>query len=317
MKSKLGPVSAFFVLSFLFLGPWTADPALAERLLLPDWAAVFNADGSLKDEVDEAGAPGGNGVPDYVDLYHGLDAVFVQDNLSDGVATDMSALLLGDGLVGDLTVDGSDAVMTGVADEVYNGVVGAAHDIGNAYLLAEKGPDGELLLFAGVERIAAFTDTYVEIEFNQDLVSLSYGAPWPIHGSHTAGDLRIRLIFTAGLLGAVDFERWALDTTTGEGAFRHIKSAKGATDGSCGGAGAHYVFCLGAPPIEGGEVELWDGESDPIEYVAPDSFVEVGVNVTRLLGMSPDFTAIQIRTPEDIAMSTFQNLGYWAQASAQ
>ncbi len=78
MGSKLGPISAFFVLSFLFLGPGTADPArAAKELLLPDWAAVFNADGSLKDEVDEAGAPGANGVPDYVDLYHGLDAVFV------------------------------------------------------------------------------------------------------------------------------------------------------------------------------------------------------------------------------------------------
>ncbi len=321
MKSKLGPLSAFFVLSFLYLGPWTAEPARAAGLLLPDWAAVFHADGSLKDEVDAAGAPGANGVPDYVDLYHGLDAVFVQDNLSDGVATDMSALLLGDGLVGDLTVegaeDGSEPVMTGVADEVYNGVVGAAHDIGNAYLLAEKGPDGELFLFAGVERIAAFTDTYVEIEFNQDNVRVRTGTPWPIHGSHTAGDLRVRLIFTAGLLGAVDFERWILDAATGKGAFQRIKKAKGAADGSCAGAGAHYVFCLGAPPIEGGEVELWDGESDPIEYVAPDSFVEVGVNVTRMLGISPDFTAIQIRTPKDIAISTVRNLGYWAEASAQ
>jgi hypothetical protein len=322
MGSKLGPVSAVLVLSFLFLGPGTADPArAAKELLLPDWAAVFNADGSLKDEVDEAGAPGANGVPDYVDLYHGLDAVFVPDNLSDGVATDMSALLLGDGLVGDLTVegaeDGSEPVMTGVADEVYNGVVGAAHDIGNTYLLVEKGPDGELLLLAGVERIAAFADTYVEIEFNQDLVRLSYGAPWPIHGSHTADDLRIRLIFTAGLLDAVDFERWTLDAATGEGGFQRVKHAKGTADGSCAGTGANFTICLGAPPIAGGEVELWDDEFTPVEYVAPDSFVEVGVNVTRMLGVSPDFTAIQIRTPKDIAMSTFRNLGYWAEASAQ
>ncbi len=62
MGSKLGPVSAVLVLSFLFLGPGTAEPARAAELLLPDWAAVFNADGSLKDEVDEAGAPGASGL---------------------------------------------------------------------------------------------------------------------------------------------------------------------------------------------------------------------------------------------------------------
>ncbi len=298
MGSKLGPVSAVLVLSFLFLGPGTAEPARAAELLLPDWAAVFNADGSLKDEVDGAGAPGANGVPDYVDLYGGIDAVFLDDNLTAGsAALDMSALLEGDGLVDELAGDGTLDEPTGVADVVYNGVVGAAHDAGDAYLLVERGPGGDLLLYAGIARIASDADTYLESEFNQDNVRVRHGTPWPIHVARRDGDLRVRFNFVAGLLSVVDFERW-----TGE-SFALITSGGGIADGNCNES-AGYVFCLGAPPIDGDADELWDADGTPVAYAPPDSFAEVGINVNALLGQRADYTTVQIRTPEDISLGS-------------
>ena len=51
-------------------------------------------------------------------------------------------------------------------------------------------------------------DLYLEIEFNQDNVRVRHGTPWPIHGAHRDGDLRVRFNFVAGLLSVVDFERY-------------------------------------------------------------------------------------------------------------
>ncbi len=100
-----------------------------DKLSMPEWEKIINPGGTLKDDVNAHGMFGSNGIPDYIDLYRGVEAEFIQENISDGVATDMSALLTGARLT----------------DEVlYNGAVRREHDLGNAYVLATIGADNHL-----------------------------------------------------------------------------------------------------------------------------------------------------------------------------
>ena len=121
---------------------------------MPDWSEIFAADGRLLDAVDGTGAPGNNGVPDYQDLYGADDAVCVQDNLSDGLAIDMSVL---------------DA-----NGDVDNGTVDAGSDLGNAFVMAETDSGGDRILFAGVEYLDATNADQIE---GQLLPRKSYCAP--------------------------------------------------------------------------------------------------------------------------------------------
>ena len=101
----------------LCFGTLFSTAAVAQNaLVIPTWTDLFNADGSLKDAVDASRLANPNGVPDYAD-YGGIDAVFVGDWISDGVATDMSALSDANDL--------SDVI-------VWNGTVRTEHDVGNA-----------------------------------------------------------------------------------------------------------------------------------------------------------------------------------------
>jgi hypothetical protein len=62
----------------------------------PDWDDLFTADRSPRDEFDEFGNPGSNGVPDFLDTWGYFrarrDAVFVLDDLSAGTSPDASVL---------------------------------------------------------------------------------------------------------------------------------------------------------------------------------------------------------------------------------
>ena len=46
-----------------------------------------------------------------------------------------------------------------------------------------------------------------------------------------------------------------------------------------------------------------------------DSFVEIGFNVSVLLGSKVEFTSLQVRTPQDIILHGFRHLGHWAQGA--
>lgn len=268
-----------------------------EPPLLPYWQDIFESEGSLRDQVDEIEALGSNGVPNAADLYGGLDPVFTGDNLSDGIAIDMSALVTAEALSDHL---------------VYNGTVDGSNDIGNTYVLAAQDGDGNLVLYAGIERLTTTAESYIDLEFNQDVVQVRQGDPWPLHGSRTANDILIRLNLAEGAISSVEFRRW-----DESGAFETIDQAGSLSHGACRGAGTRYVVCIGSPPIESTEVELWDADGAPVGYLPPDSFVEIGINVDVLLGTAhPDFTSIQVRTPGDISLNVFKNIGLWGAAAA-
>jgi len=240
----------------------------------PDWAELFNADGSARDDYpyDGAGNPMGNGVPDFKELYGGQWAVFTADYVS-----------VGSGFEGDaLKADG----------RVFNSVVEADHDLGNAYVYSTTDSSGNLVLYAAVERLGD-GDSTIQLEFNQDHYRLGrggygIGVPWQVDGSRYEGDVLVTLTFSGGALGGVSASTWTgsswlpLSIISGE---------------SCDAA-EFLCAVSNAAAIDGG---AWDGQA-----IEAGRFVELGVNVGALVsGTQPVFTTVRFRTPQDAAFGYF------------
>jgi hypothetical protein len=238
---------------------------------IPDWAAVFNPDGSIKD------------------LNGGIDAVYLQENISAGVATDMSALDPVNGLV-------------------FNGAVTSAHDLGNTYAYATRDTMGNLIIAAAVERLTSAENTFVEFEFNQGVVGVTSGTPWPIVGSRTANDLLVRLNFSAGNISSVDLMKWAGSS------FITIYSAPAPAQTGCFVVSADCDFCNGSPisGLPATNTDIWDSSYQVVQVPNPNGFAQISINAGNLLGPGAEFTSIVVRTPEDIVLGSFQTMGYWS-----
>jgi hypothetical protein len=216
-------------------------PEQKDELRMPEWDRIILPGGMLRDDVDADGMFGSNGLPDFIDLYGGVEAEFIQENISYGVATDMSALLIG----------------SRISDEVvYNGAVRAEHDLGNAYVLAAIGADNHLRLYAGVERLITEAGTYIEFEFNQNRIHLSSGAPWPLHGERSEGDLLVRMVFSDRVMQSMQLEQWQ------QGGYRFLDTGGGITGDNCRST-RQFMYCVGKPPIAHppDDFEVW-GEDD-------------------------------------------------------
>jgi hypothetical protein len=286
----------------LLAGPLAAephdavDPAAAELLgasdhLGIDWAMVHHTTEPVARRSSDIGRFS------FADLYGGIEAVVLEDVISAGVAVDMSALA---------------GAPTLAESRVYNGPVAAAHDLGNAYVYTTFNEAGELVLYAGVERLGVVADTFIEFEFNQDRVGVTSGNPsWPIRGARTADDLKVRLEIVAGEVAAVEISRWAVGEA-GEGAFEPVADAGGLRSSACGGEPTRFLYCVGRAPVSARH-EVYDAAGQRLEAVAPDSFLEIGAHLGNLLGGYVDFTSIQIRTPEDISLGSFRMTGHWGQ----
>jgi len=266
-----------------------------DRLAMPEWEKIFTPGGDLRDDVNDKGMTGSNGIPDYSDLYGGIDAEFIQETLSNGVATDMSALVSGPNL--------SDEVL-------FNGAVRPEHDLGNAYVMATIGLDEHLRLYAGVERLITDAGTYIEFEFNKNPVNLRPGAPWPIDGKREEGDLLVRMIFSNRTLQSVQLEQWHKD------GFKFLDTGPGISGDSCMER-RKFMYCAGLPPIQHPEegFETWDDQGNRVDSVQADDFVEVGIDVDLLIGSHTNLTSVLFRTPEDIAMNNFNVFEPLAQRS--
>lgn len=261
-------------------------PEPNDRLQMPDWSRIFDPGGSLKDETNRHRARRSNGIPDHVDLYSGLRADFIQDNLSNGIATDMSALLV-----------------SGRLDQevLYNGAVSPAHDLGNIYFLVARGVSGDLRYFLAIERLFTPADSWIEIEFNQQPVLLGAGTGWwPLLGERKDGDLLVRLALAGGRLSEVEIETWQ------GGAYTMLDQFNGSPGKGCRGSD-HFIYCGGTPPIDhsGPGFELWDTQFRPVAPIRPNDFLQVGLEPARLIGPDTIFGGVLVRTPEDIALNGF------------
>lgn len=264
-----------------------------EDLAMPEWAKIINPDGTAIDAVNRKGHFSSNGIPDYADLYSAFEAGYIDEVISNGVATDMSALL----------------IARDVADEIlYNGAVSAAHDLGNFFYLLSESSTGNLRFYFGVERLRTDLPTFIEFELNQTQVRVGSGIPWwHIQGSRQDGDLLVRVNLISGNLTSVELAVWR------EGAF-HIFDND--TRGLGSGCREHfsYIYCIGRPPIDRSnqEIQVWDENFDPVEPTLADSFVELGIDMSRLMGAGSEFSSIYVRTPEDVLFTSFRAIGTWA-----
>jgi hypothetical protein len=248
----------------------SADPAQSG----PDWAELFNADGSARDDYpfDAQGDPMGNGIPDYQELYGGQWAVFTTDYVS------MGSDFEGDALMPD--------------GRVFNSVVDADHDLGNAYVYETVDSTGNLVLFAAAERLGD-GDSTLELEFNQDLFRLGrggfgVGAPWKVNGARVSGDILVTMAFFDGALGDVAASVW-----TGS-SWMPLANIVGE------GCDASEFLCAisNAGVVDGGE---WNGQA-----IEAGRFVELGLNVGALVsGAQPVFATVRLRTPQDAAFGYF------------
>ncbi len=249
----------------------------------PVWEDLFTADGTA--------------VPGALGRYTGArDAIFLQDNISNGVGIDMSNFTPSDAIT-DMVVN--------------NGTVQAGHDLGNAYIYAVTNAEGHLVIYAAAERLgAANVDSYVDFEFNQGIVQVWAGVPWPMHGERTPGDVSVRVNFTQGVLTSVQARAWDAD-----GSFHTLSTRDIAYGTSCDGEPGVYAVCNGVRTgTAAGSVreEVRDDTGQPVTIPDPDSLVQVGIDVTALLlGQDIDFTSIQVRTPQDVILGGFRKIGYW------
>ena len=150
----------------------------------PDWGDLFTSTGAFKDVIGVAGRP------DYKD-YGGIGADFVKDDIGSGGAIDNT--IFGSGKLSDPV-----SVWTWTA-----GHVPVKDDIKNAYLYAVVNPvpdpnDGKnhLMLYAGMERLAANGDAHISIELNQQTILPK--ADHTFSGARTPGDLMFSMDFNNG-----------------------------------------------------------------------------------------------------------------------
>lgn len=244
-------------------------PAMADVLedadqIGPDWGEVFNPDRSPRHDI--------------ISGYGGQWALFVPDDISLGTGFESTALV------------GSNSVINATAD--------AQHDIGNAYVYATSDSSGNLVLYAGAERLGGGT-SYFEFEFNREIFRLGHGGfgqgvPWEIVGRQLDGDIRIRVSFTEGAITSMVVDHWVgtgwlpLSDVAGEG------------------CDVDEYACIIANDtiIDGGPWANFDTIDNP-EELSAHRFAEFGVNVGALLGSQPEYATVQIRTPQDIAFGYF------------
>ena len=191
-------------------------------------------------------------------------------------------------------------------------------DIANFYTYGTLNANNELLIYAGIERLAASGDSHVDFEFNQSALALDKpppcgsdgsagptdGAPCEFTGARTPGDILVVMDFLrGGSLGFVELRRWdgaswiLADSVGGEG---------------CDGADNLCSFNNGIA-IDGGPWKNYDEKGNVVTMLQKNAFTEVGLNVTRLLGSTPCF--VSVTTKSRTSSSFTSALKDFAQAS--
>ena len=261
-----------------------------EDLSMPAWARIFLPGGNLLDAVNLKGSYRSDGIPDYVELYSGIEAGYIEDVMSNGIASDSSALL----------------VARDVSNEVlYNGAVRPEHDLGNAFYLLNITPSGHLRIYVGVERLLSDLPTFIEFEFNQSEIRVGSGIPWwEIQGTRQEGDLLVRFNLMGGRLSSVELAVWQ------DNRYFIFESDTEGLGTGCRDKFS-YLYCMGAPPLDYSQqdIEVWDPDFVPVQPTFPDSFAELGIDLDRLALSTRQFSGIYIRTPEDVVMATFRTIG--------
>jgi hypothetical protein len=258
----------------------------------PDWDDLFAADRSFRDQFDEFGNAGSNGVPDFLDTFGTLklrrDGLFVIDAISAGSGVDPTRL---------------DA-----QGRVVSGTVASPHDLGNVYAYTLFTPARDLVVYGAMERLASGAGS-ARFELNQSVFSVA--GDGTITGDRTLGDLRVQANFSADVLTSLDVYKWELvDAQAGLHDWVLVQSLPYSPENSaeqCVADGAICAVCNGAG-VDGGDWPNYDAQGATIQTLATGSLLEFGVNVSALLGVhtygnyyETRFTSMQVSTYDGAA----------------
>ncbi|MGH9798107.1 MAG: DUF7507 domain-containing protein, partial [Candidatus Polarisedimenticolia bacterium] len=273
------------------LGDGTGAPGTADILADttaplqpgPDWEDLFNADGSMKDGDND-------GDPDFHELYGGVAASFIADDLSQAGQVDDTIF--------------SQSNKNNHLISTWNWDTGnnpPKDDLVNVYSFARLNAFNELIIYAGLERLAEEGDSHVDFEFNQSDIGLDKeipcgddgsgggadGPPCEFTGEKLVNDLLVVMDFeNGGRLGFVEVRRWngsdyvLIETLGGEGCT--------ADDAICA-----FNNNVG---VDGGPWTNFNRFGDVVTSLPPNAFTELGINVTKLFGLTPCFGTIQAKT---------------------
>ncbi|MBD3867579.1 MAG: hypothetical protein IFK94_05590 [Acidobacteria bacterium] len=249
--------------------PGTADLLGNSLQAGPDWNDLFDANRQPLDVYDKTGGLASNGVPDFLDAFGPLrnrrDAAFLLDDISAGSGIDQT-VYLSPGAIGAGSVD-------------------AAYDLGNAYAYTMFNEAMDYVLYTGLERLAPGVGR-IEMEFNQELFAI--GAAGVIQGSRTEGDLLVGAEYTGAALTAIHLSKWTLvNQETSEFQWVPVESLPiNPNDPAeqCNAGGTICALCNSAS-VDGGAWQNYGSDGGPIQDLGPDSFMELGINLSSELGV--------------------------------
>lgn len=287
--------------------PGTGDVLGASLQNGPDWGDLFAADRTCKDVYDEFGNAGLNGMPDFLDTwgYWKLrrDGGFLFDDVSGGT--------------------GTDATVFGEGGALGSGEVPPAFDLGNAYAYAMFTKHKQLMLYAGLERLSVGTAT-VALEFNRNRYVVDSGV---IEGARTVGDVRIVLDFGASGMIALELQKWVeVDPETGAADWTLIESLPIDQADPAEQCNAVQSLCVvsNAGPVAGGDWDNYGADGAVIGDLAPNTFVEFGINLSALIGIhtydnfyATRYVSVQVMTYDDATEPNAIDyaLGHFARAA--
>ena len=262
----------------------------------PDWADLFNADGSST----------GN-------LFGGLAAAFLNDDTSQRGATDRTTFSGAGGSnknndpISTADCAGHVPPLTGSACDTWHwdaGQVPAKDDLVNSYVYATMPTTGEradhLILFGGLERLDESGDSHLDLEFLQNETNIVDGAvsgagaipcndagpdptPCEFSGVREINDVIVSMDFVqGGGIGAVEVRRWNGN--------QYVLEGEEAGEG-CDDLDAICAFNNGTA-INGGPWPNFDKTGDQITNLLPNAFTEIGVDVTEILGTTPCISTV-------------------------
>jgi len=276
--------------------PGSADILGSETQPGCDWADLFDAD-PTDEEIAAA-----------VEACGGLEGAFVVDQLSQGGSKDDTVFAKGSSKNDDLIATWKWST----------GSTPAKDDLSNFYAYATLDDAGELIFYAGVERISAGGSSHVDFELNQSLVGLDKdppcgndrsdgqgdGSPCEFFGEKVLNDILVVMDFeNGGDLGLLEIRQW--DGTS----YALVESVEGE---GCNAADTVCAF-NNAGAIDGGPWDNYDSKGRVTDTIEPNGFTEAGINVTALLGETPCFATLQAKTRSSASYSSA--LKDFAQAS--
>ena len=153
-------------------------------------------------------------------------------------------------------------------------------DLANTYGCTAINAAGDIVLYAGAERLSPSGASHIDYELFQDDVGLDHTPPCPaltvctFVGTRMVNDIVVSVDFeNGGTFGAVDLRRW--------NGTDYVPVSAGAA--GCNPADTICAFS-NTSPIPTGPWTSYDEHGDVVTTLATNAFTEFGLNLTQLLG---------------------------------